>query len=142
MVGNMSDIEKRLGADAQELERLRYSDEAQSQLQQRIAQTTQVRKKPISDKHNYNAWLMPAIAATLIIAVVLWLPPPNPAENVVPRITNVVPETSSLEMIPRPKLPPIKAVTYATPLEQEWQHIQDDLATTRDKIEKDLSVEF
>ncbi|MFK8051572.1 MAG: hypothetical protein AB8F65_01260 [Woeseiaceae bacterium] len=139
----MSNFEDRLKRDARAVRQIRSSDENADQLRRQISTTRQVSEPPTPIRAPaFQGWLIPfAAAAALVLAIMALpqrgtnIPTANPEATTVALGEAATPSTT--------ESPALEAATYTVaPLEEEWERIQGDLESARDKIQQDLSLQF
>ena len=140
-------IERKLARDAHALESLSVSESAADALDARLAHTRQVAAPEVAPR---PMWQPMAVAATMVMSVIVGLVilsgSPDDGDNTVAESTVPVPDATqtapsrSFERLPIETVS--DAVSQATPLEDEWVNLRDDLERAREKIESELPVRF
>ena len=142
-------IERKLARDAHALQTLTVSEDAQDALDARLAMTRQAAAE--APEPPRPLWQPAALAATVFLSVIIGLiitsgSPDSDgdttiAEPTVPaREVEAAPATQRFEKLPIQTVS--QAVSQATPLEDEWVALRDDLERAKEKIEADLPVRF
>ncbi|MEL6951150.1 MAG: hypothetical protein AAGM16_13660 [Pseudomonadota bacterium] len=142
-------IERKLARDAHALETLTVSEDARDALDARLAMTRQAAAEAAEPPR--PLWQPAALAATVFLSVIIGLiitsgSPDSDGESTIAETTVPVRETESSPATQRFEKLPIQtvseAVSQATPLENEWVALRDDLERAKEKIEADLPVRF
>lgn len=136
----MNELENQLRRDAGALHRLSASEQAQAQLDARMAMTPQS-ARPATERR----WPVvgAAVAATVVAAVSLFVLRPAPVtESPTPAVA-VNPPVDPLSLgLPELARVPLERVSQTAPLEQEWAAIRDDVERARARVEDDLPIRF
>lgn len=143
-------IERKLARDAHALQTLTVSEDSRDALDARLAATRQAAAQ--APEPARPLWQPMALAASVFLSVIIGLiimsgsPDGDGDAATMAETTVPVRETATSQATQRFERLPIEtvsqAVSQATPLEDEWVALRDDLERAKKKIENDLPVRF